>query len=207
MDHVSVVCRRRQFSRRTEEAYRFWIRRFILFHKKHHPREIGAPGAVEFINDLAVKQRVAASTQIQALNALVFLYRDVLELELGPLVGLQRVQRKARVPVVLSVAEVRAVLQCMHGTSRLMAAMLYGSGLRLGECSHLRVNDIDFANGLVLVRHGKGGKDRNVPLAQRMVPALNRQVNAVLQLHARERQADRGYAPMPGALHRKYPKA
>ena len=138
MDQVSIVCRRRHLSRRTEEAYRFWIRRYIYFHAKRHPSDVGPTGIVAFVNDLAARQHVAASTQSQAFNALLFLYRDVLDISTGSLAGLRRIQRLRRLPVVLSTDEVRATLVHMVGTPRLIAELLYGTGLRvtnrLGPC-------------------------------------------------------------------------
>jgi len=139
MDQVSALCRRRHLSRRTEEAYRFWIRRYILFHHKRHPRDLGTQGIAPFVNHLATARHVAASTQSQALNALLFLYRDVLEVDVGHLDGLRRVQRPSRLPVVLSVEEVREALAMMQGTTRLMAELLYGAGLRVTECVTLRI--------------------------------------------------------------------
>lgn len=176
MDHVSVVCRRRHLSRRTEQAYRFWIRRYIHFHGRQHPRVVGSNGIVAFINHLATVGRVAASTQSQAVNALLFLYRDVLEMEAGHLGGLRRVQRRDRLPVVLSADEVSAVLAQMEGVAALMAHLSYGSGLRVTERMTLRVKDVDLQSGLIHVRGGKGGKDRSTVLPGRLQHPLQRQL-------------------------------
>ena len=174
MDQVSALCRRRHLSRRTEDAYRFWIRRYILFHHKRHPRELGTQGIAPFVNHLATARHVAASTQAQALNALLFLYRDVLEVEIGHLDGLRRVQRPSRLPVVLSVEEVRDALAMMQGTTRLMAELLYGAGLRVTECVTLRIKDLDFRAGTITVRSGKGAKDRTslIPSSLKQSPQV-----------------------------------
>lgn len=206
MDLVSILCRRRHLSRRTEEAYRFWIRRYILFHGKQHPRALGTQGIAQFVNHLAVDRKVAASTQSQALNALLFLYRDVLGVEVGHLDGIRRVQRLSRIPVVLTTEEVRDCLARMHGTPRLMAEMLYGAGLRVTECMTLRIKDLDFGARTIAVRSGKGAKDRTTLLPECLREALHRHMLNVVALHKRDLSRGQGYAPMPGALHRKYPK-
>jgi len=207
MDQVSTVCRRRHLSRRTEEAYRFWIRRYILFHGKQHPREVGASGITPFVNYLATARQVSASTQSQALNAVLFLYRDVLELEVGHLDGLRRVQRLSRLPVVLTTDEVRRVLASMHGTSRLVAELLYGAGLRVTECMTLRVKDLDLQAGTITIRAGKGGKDRTSLLPQTLVQTLQQHLLRIAALHRRDLARGLGYAPLPCALERKYPNA
>jgi integron integrase len=207
MDQVSALCRRRHLSRRTEEAYRFWIRRYILFHHKQHPRVLGPLGITPFINDLAVNRQVAASTQSQALNAILFLYRDVLELEVGHLDGLRRVQRPSRIPVVLTVEEVRDTLRYMQGTSQLMAGLQYGAGLRVAECMTLRIKDLDFGSSTVTVRSGKGAKDRTTVLPRKLVQPLQRHLLQVVALYKRDVLQGRGYVPLPGALDRKYPHA
>jgi integron integrase len=207
MDQVSTVCRRRHLSRRTEEAYRFWIRRYILFHGKQHPREVGASGITPFVNYLATARQVSASTQSQALNAVLFLYRDVLELEVGHLTGLRRVQRLSRLPVVLTTDEVRRVLASMHGTSRLVAELLYGAGLRVTECMTLRVKDLDLQAGTITIRAGKGGKDRTSVLPQTLARTLQQHLLRIAALHRRDLARGLGYAPLPGALDRKYPNA
>lgn len=166
LDQVRQVLRVRHYARRTEECYVQWIRRFILFHGKRHPRELGAAEVEQFLTDLAVRGQVAASTQNQALNALVFLYAQVLELELGRFDAV-RARRPKRLPVVMSPEEVRRVLERIEGANglfRLMAQLLYGCGLRLHECCQLRVKDVDLARGQIIVRAGKGNKDRVVML-------------------------------------------
>lgn len=207
MDQVSLVCRRRHLSRRTEQAYRFWIRRYIHFHSRQHPRVVGANGITAFINHLAIAGRVAASTQSQALNALLFLYRDVLEEEVSHLSGLRRVQRRDRLPVVLSIEEVSTVLARMEGGPALMAHLLYGSGLRVTECMTLRVKDVDLQAGLIHVRAGKGGKDRSTVLPERLQQPLQRQLLRVASRHKQDLARGAGFAPLPNALERKFPGA
>jgi len=160
----AAVCRRRHFSPRTEESYRYWIRQYIFFHTKRHPRDLGVTEVEAFLNYLAVTRKVAASTQTQALNAIVFLYDSVIGQPLGTMPGLKRVQARHRVPVVLTPDEVKRVLDLMKGTPRLMAETIYGAGLRVNECVTLRVKDIDFGAGVITVRDGKGGKDRTTVL-------------------------------------------
>jgi integron integrase len=154
-----------------------------------------------------VAGNVAASTQSQALNAVLFLYRDVLEIEVGTLPGLQRIQRSTRLPVVLTVAEVQAALAAMQGTPRLIAALLYGAGLRVTECLTLRIKDLDFGARTITVRSGKGAKDRASVMPEALVGPLHRQVLRAMALHKHDLNHGRGYAPLPGALQRKYPNA
>lgn len=207
MDQVSVVCRRRHLSYRTEQAYRYWIRRYIYFHSRQHPRVVGSLGIVAFINHLATAGAVSASTQSQALNALTFLYRDVLEVEVGHLSGLQRIRRKDRLPVVLSTDEVADVLAHMDGIVALMAHLLYGSGLRVTECMTLRVKDVDIKASLIHVKAGKGGKDRTTVLPDRLQHPLQRQLLRVATLHKQDLARGAGFAQLPNALERKYPGA
>jgi len=207
MDQIHEVCRRRHLSKRTEEAYRFWIRRFIFFFDKRHPRELREADVAKFLNHLAVKREVSASTQTQALNALVFLYRDVLASPLEKLPGFNRVQQRQRIPVVMATSEVSAVLKQMSGYTALMARLMFGSGLRVEECCTLRVKDIDFASAIVSVRDGKGAKDRTTVLPGSLKGDLQAHLLRVAQLHADDRNRGAGLAPMPGALERKYPKA
>jgi integrase len=156
--------RERRYSRRTEQAYVFWIRRYILFHDRRHPRHLGPEHVREFLSALAVRERVAASTQNQALAALRFLYERVLGMSLAAIEGIVPARRPRRMPVVLSKREMRALLARLQGPIRLCAGLMYGSGLRLLECLTLRVKDIDFDRREIVVRDGKGGKDRPTPL-------------------------------------------
>lgn len=166
LDQVRSCCRVRQYSLRTERAYLGWIRRFILANGKRHPRDMGAPEVTAFLSGLATRDHVAASTQNQALSALLFLYRVVLDIELPWMDDVVRAKRPRRLPVVLSREEVGRLLASLDGVHWLMAGLLYGAGLRLMECLRLRVKDVDFARQEITVREGKGNKDRRVPLPQ-----------------------------------------
>jgi integron integrase len=207
LDQLSIVCRRRHFSHNTECAYRYWTRQFVLFHGKRHPKEMGAMEVESFLNHLASERHVAASTQSQALNAVVFLYGEVLGQPLGQMTNLKRVQRRTRVPVVLTTEEVRATLGQMVGTSRLMAELIYGAGLRVHECVALRIKDIDLTTKAVSVRNSKGSKDRTTVLPERLVSPLQQHLLRVAALHRDDLAAGAGLAPMPDALARKYPSA
>ena len=160
LDRVRSAVRLRHYSPRTEEAYAGWIRRFVIFHHKRHPTEMGDAEVRQFLTHLAEKLEVIASTQNQALNSLVFLYREVLQLPLGKMEPFVRAKRRKNLPIVLTKAEVQSVLKHMEGVPRLVAILLYGSGLRLLECLTLRVKDLDFDRMEIRVRRGKGGKDR-----------------------------------------------
>jgi integron integrase len=209
LDQVRQVLRVRHYAVGTEDAYVHWIVRFIRFHHTRHPRDMGAAEVSQFLTDLAVRGRVAASTQNQALNALVFLYRQVLEIDPGRL-NLVWADRPKRLPVVLAAGEVAAVLDRIEGAGgvfRLMARLLYGSGLRLAECCRLRVQDLHLARGQIVVRAGKGNKDRVVMLPRAAAGDLDRQLDWRRRLH--ERDVARGVArvELPYALERKYPRA
>jgi integron integrase len=207
LDHVREAARVRHFSRRTESAYVGWIRRFIFFHGKRHPAEMGAPEVTQFLTALAVQGRVAASTQNQALSALLFLYRDVLGHDLPWLDEVVRAKRPARLPVVLTPEEVRALLGRMHGVPRLMATLLYGAGLRLLECAHLRVKDVDFARNQLTVRSGKGDKDRATMLPAVVKADLARHLERAKRQHEEDLRHGAGWVELPSALARKYPNA
>jgi integron integrase len=196
LDRVRVALRTRHYSRRTEEAYVAWIRRYILFHRKRHPAEMGAPEITRFLSSLAVE-----------LSALLFLYRAVLELDLPWLDGVVRAKRPQRLPVILTREEVRAVLQPLEGVSRLMAHLLYGAGLRLLECCRLRVQDVDFGRNQIVVRTGKGDKDRVTMLPEVLKADLARHLEGVREQHARDLQHGAGWVELPTALGRKYPNA
>ena len=183
------------------------MRRFILFHGKRHPDQLGPPAIESFLNHLAVEEHVAASTQNQALNAIVFLYRRVLLRDVPQLDALVRARKPRRLPVVLTVTEVRAVLERLEGPTRLVAGLLYGSGLRLLECLELRVKDLDFERLEIRLREGKGRKDRVAPLPRRLVDPLRSHLARVRDLHASDLAAGFGEAPLPAALARKYSNA
>src|ERR1700747_380998 len=160
LDQVRDVIRRKQYSIRTEQAYVDWIKRFILYHDKRHPREMAEEEVTQFLTHLARDRDVAPSTQNQALSALLFLYKDVLKQDIGRLEKVERAKKPSRLPVVLTRSEIKRVFAHLHGTPKLMAGLLYGSGLRLMECVRLRIKDIDFALAQITVRDAKGGKDR-----------------------------------------------
>ncbi len=207
LDQCREVCRFRHFSPRTEEAYVHWIRQFILWHGKRHPRDLGAAEVRQFLGHLASGRGVAASTQNQALNALVFLYREVLGGALGELGEIERARRPTRMPVVLSRAEVQALLGRLTGTQQLIGRFLYGTGVRLLEGLRMRVKDLDFARGQVLVRGGKGDKDRVTMLPESLREPLQAHLHRVRDRHGRDLAAGLGEVWLPGALRQKWPKA
>ena len=207
LDRARAAMRVRHFSLRTEEAYIGWIRRFIRFHGLRHPADMGAPEVGAFLTHLAVKGRVSASTQNQALNALLFLYREVLERDLEELGGIVRARRSALVPVVLTRAEVAVVLGHLEGVPWLVAALLYGGGLRLNECLELRVKDVDVGSGQLTIRAGKGRKDRVTTLPRLVVPRLEAHLSRVKAQHEADVARGEGRVVMPDAVARKYPRA
>jgi len=207
LDQVRDAIRLRHLSRRTEEAYVHWIKRFIFFHSKRHPREMGEKEVADFLSALAVQGDVSASTQNQALNALLFLYRNVLKVELGWLEDVVRAKKPRRLPVVLTREEVAQLFGVLNGPPRLMATLLYGAGLRLMECCRLRVKDVDFGGQRLLVRAGKGNKDRVTILPRALQPELATHIEAVRRQHQADLARDAGWVEMPGALGRKYPNA
>ena len=207
LDAVRLRLRARHYSLRTEEAYVGWIRRFVVFHGKRHPRDLGEPEINAFLTHLAVKDRVAASTQTQALAALLFLYRHVLEIPFPKLETLIRAKRPRRLPVVLTREEVRSVLDHLHGAPKIVATLLYGGGFRLLEALRLRVKDVDFARAQVTVRDGKGGKDRVTMLPQAVREPVLAHLAVVRELHRADLAAGFGAVFMPDALDRKYPGA
>ncbi len=207
LDRVRDVARLRHLSLRTEEAYAGWARQYILFHGKKHPSAMGAAEVREFLTHLARDRRVAASTQNQALNGLVFLYGAVLKEPLGEIGAIERPRRPARLPVVLSPEEVGRLLDAMEGSFSLMARLLYGSGMRLLECLRLRVKDVDFANGQCVIRDGKGQRDRVTVLPQSLREPLKRHLARVRTLHLADRRAKVPGVFLPGALDRKSPRA
>lgn len=197
----------RHYARRTVYSYERWLRRFLRFHKLRHPREMGSPEINAFLTHLAVKEQISASTQNQALAALLFLYRHVLEIDPGDLNGVVRARRPKRLPVVLSVAEVRAVLQQLEGPPALVCGLLYGGGLRLMEALRLRVQELDFAAHQVVIRGGKGNKDRLTVLPQTLMSPLQIHLQDVKRLHRQDLAAGWGQVPLPGGLVRKYVNA
>ena len=207
LDQVRARIRVKHYSRKTEAAYCGWIRRFILANDKRHPRDMGGAEVEAFLSRLAVEGDVAASTQNQALAALLFLYREVLGLDLPWMESVVRAKRPARLPVVLSVAEVRRVLDVVESAYAPMIRLLYGTGMRVSECVRLRVKDVDFARGAIVVRDGKGGKDRVTMLPASLQPALQEAIARALAVHAADARAGFGAVFLPHALARKYPNA
>jgi integron integrase len=207
LDRVREALRLRHGSRSTEKSYVGWIRRFILFHGKRHPVEMGAPEVTRFLSFLAIQGKVAASTQNQALSALLFLYRHVLHQDLPWLDDVVRARGPKRLPIVLTRDEVRAVIAELHGTPRLMATLLYGSGLRPFECCRLRVQDVDFGMNQIVVRNGKGAKDRVTLFPAVAKRALTQHLQHAKRQHERDLSRGAGWVELPDALARKYPNA
>jgi integron integrase len=206
-DQLRERLRLRHYSIRTERAYVAWTRRFILANGKRHPRELGGAEVERFLTDLAARDDVASGTQNQALAALLFLYREVLGVKLPWMEDVVRAKRPRRLPVVLSRPEVDALLAAMDGQTRLMAALMYGTGMRVMECVRLRIKDLDFNRNEIIVREGKGDKDRRVPLPSRLREDLRRALDRALTLHRRDIADGFGEARLPHALARKYPSA
>lgn len=207
MEIVRLRLRERRYSRRTEEAYVHWIRRYLVQHGRRHPRDLAEPEVRSFLSWLAVDQGVAASTQNQALAALTFLYDAVLERPLARIDGIEPAAHSRHVPVVLSEAEIRAILRALDDPIRLCAAIMYGSGLRLLECLHLRIKDVDRDRHEITVRSGKGDKDRRTPLADLCLPLLDRLFKARQISYARDRRQDVRVDGIAPSLLRKYPGA
>lgn len=207
LDQVREQIRYRHYSIRTEKAYVEWVRRFVLFHGKRHPKEMGVAEVRSFLTHLATDRSVAAATHHQALSALLFLYKEVLGVDLPWLGELERPKKPRRMPVVLTPAEVRSLLDQLDGTHALMARLLYGTGMRLMECVRLRVKDIDFSRGEIMVRDGKGGKDRVTMLPAAAAADLKAHLEKVRALWKRDRVDRMEGVYMPDALARKYPNA
>ncbi|MCB0353533.1 MAG: integron integrase [Bdellovibrionales bacterium] len=204
---VQEVLRRRQYSLATERSYLHWITRFIRFHRMRHPVQMTEKEIVEFLSYLANSRRVTASTQNQALNALVFLYREVLRVDIGDVSTFERSKVPRNVPVVLSREEVARILDELEGQPLLMCSLLYGCGLRLSECLQLRIKDLDFDRGQIVIQKSKGYRDRIVPLPRSILKVLLDTVSKRVELHERDLSEKEGRVNMPEALARKYPKA
>ena len=207
LDQVRSRIRFKHYSIRTEEAYVDWIRRYIRFHRNRHPVELSATDVEKFLTHLAADRGVAASTQNQAQSALLFLYREVLAIELPWLDGVVRAKTPSRLPVVLTRAETAALLVAMRGTHRLVGELLYGTGMRILEALRLRVKDVDFGRREILIRNGKGAKDRVTMLPERLRMRLREQVASAQRLHEFDLRDGFGAVSMPVALARKYPVA
>jgi len=207
LEQVRDAIRRKHYSLRTEDTYVHWIKRFIYFHGKRHPRDLGEAEVTAFLNDLARVRNVASATQNQALSAVLFLYKEVLRTPLAWLDGLDRAKRPVRVPTVLTQDEVRRLLARMEGTKWLIVSLLYGSGLRLRECLKLRVKDVEFSYRQIVVRDAKGAKDRVTMLPESVIEPLREHLVRAKALHESDLASGHGDVEMPYALARKYPKA
>lgn len=207
LESLRDCIRLKHYSIRTEQAYVDWVRRFILFHGKRHPRDMGEAEVCAFLTYLAIDRQMAPSTQSQALNALVFMYKQVVGRPLGDLLHAVRAKKPRRVPVVLSRAEVRDLMRVLDSEYWLPVCLLYGSGLRLMECIRLRVKDLDFEHRAIVVRQGKGGKDRVVTLPDDIQVPLRRQLEKAKLLHDKDLREGLGAVYLPYALARKYPQA
>jgi len=207
LDQVRDKIRVKHYSIRTETQYLQWIKRFIFFHGKQHPRDLGAGEVEAFLSHLATEGNVSASTQNQALSALLFLYKEALGTELDWLDGLVRAKRPQRMPVVLTRDEVEKLICALDGTHWLLGSLLYGIGMRLMECLRLRVKDVDFGYGQILVRDGKGEKDRVTMLPKTLIVPLRNQLQKARQIHDLDLLEGYGEVNLPYALARKYPRA
>lgn len=207
LDQVRGVIRLKHYSIRTEQSYLGWIRRYILFHKKRHPREMGGEEVTQFLTDLAVHGNVTASTQNQALNAILFLYKEVLKVELPWMDGIHRAKKPSRLPVVFTRAEVKRLLAQLDGTLWLMASLIYGTGMRLMECVRLRVKDVDFHYKQIVIRDAKGQKDRVTMLPESLIEPLRNHLVRVKERYDQDLREGYGRVYLPHALDRKYPNA
>jgi integron integrase len=207
LDQVRQAIQTRHYSYMTERAYVHWIKRFILFHNKRHPEEMGEAEIGRFLSSLATDSHVSASTQNQALNALLFLYREILNKDIGYVSGVVRAKRPHRLPVVLTRQEVRSIVGCLYGSNWIMAMLLYGAGLRLMQCLRLRVKDVDFTSNQIVVRAGKGDKDRHTMLPAAVKEPLTKHLDVVRRQHQRDLERGLGRVTLPNALERKYPNA
>jgi len=207
LDQVRERIRTLHYSIRTEQSYVSWIKRFILFNRKKHPKDMGKLEVEAFLTHLAVNRKVSAGTQNQALNAILFLYKQVLNIELPWLEDVTRAKKPKRLPVVLTVREINSVLSFVDGIRGLVAQLLYGTGMRLMECVRLRVKDIDFERKEIMVRDGKGGKDRVTVLPEKIIAELENHLSRVKLLHNQDLSEGVGCVYLPFALEKKYPSA
>src|SRR5919109_4769319 len=207
LDQIRHAIRIRHYSPKTEETYVHWVKRFIFFHNKRHPVEMAEPEIGRFLSSLATESKVSGSTQNQALNALLFLYHQVLGKEIGYVNGVMRAKKAPRLPVVLTRGEVQALLSYLDGSEKIMATLLYGAGLRLMECCRLRVKDIDFSQNQIVVRAGKGDKDRYTMLPATVKESLINHLDDRKRQHQNDVEKNLGRVVLPNALDRKYPKA
>jgi integron integrase len=207
LDQLIDILRTRRYSPRTAEVYAHWVRRYVRFHGMRHPRDLDESHIRRFLSHLATAARVSAATQNQAMAAILFLYREVLRVPMGPPQGIEPAKRPHHVPTVLAVDQVEVVLSELSGSVRLIASLLYGSGLRVTECCTLRVKDLDLGRGEILVRAGKGGRDRRTMLPAALVPPISAHLERVRALHDRDLRKGAGAVTLPDALERKLPAA
>ncbi len=207
LDQVSDALRLKHYAYRTEQTYKDWVKRFILYHNKRHPTQMGVTEIQDFLTHLATQKNVAASTQNQALSAILFLYRHVLNQPIEFPTDIVRAEKSRTLPTVLTPAETRAVIENMRGTPQLMAKILYGGGLRLMECLRLRIKDIDFGLGQIIVRDGKGEDDRATVLPEALIAPLRQQLQNVARTHQQDLKNGYGEVHLPYALAKKHPNA
>ncbi len=207
LDQVREVISLKHYSIRTEKAYVNWVKRYILFHNKTHPSELSETHIREYLSYLAIDKNVSASTQNQAFNAIIVLYKHVLKIELDDINGIERAKRRRKIPVVFSPAEAKSVLANMSGVNKLMASLLYGTGMRLMECVRLRIKDVDFSDNRIIVRDGKGKKDRITILPETLIDILKLQIKRVKLTHEQDLLDGFGSVYLPNALSEKYPSA
>lgn len=207
LNNVRVDLRAKHYSKRTEQVYISWIKRYILFHNKRHPAEMGKEEIKQFVNYLAVKENVSSSTQNQALQSILYLYKNILKKDVGWIQEIKRAARIKHLPVVFSKKETIRIIDQLQGTVKIIVSLLYGGGLRLSECLNLRIKDIDFDYKQMIIRDGKGEKDRQTILPDSIVAELKKHLNKVYKLHKNDLQKGRGETILPYALKRKYPKA
>ncbi|PKL81755.1 MAG: integron integrase [Ignavibacteriae bacterium HGW-Ignavibacteriae-3] len=207
LDEVRSTLRANHYSRKTEESYISWIRQFILFNNKIHPENLGPADIKNFINHLSIERHVSSSTQNQALQGILYLYKNVLKKEIGWIDDIKHATRVKHLPVVFSKREVIKIFEHLEGIPRLVISLLYGGGLRLSECLNLRVKDIDFDYNQIIIRDGKGEKDRHTVLPVSIQPELKKHLNEVYRLHKKDLARGRGSTILPYALKKKYPNA
>lgn len=207
LDQVRIEMRTNHYSPKTEESYVGWIKKFILFNGKIHPEKLGIEEIRNFVNDLAVKKKVAASTQNQALQAILYLYKNIIKKDIGWIENIKHAARVKHLPVVFSKRETMKIFEHFEGTPKLVVSLLYGSGLRLAECLNLRIKDIDFDYKQIIVRDGKGEKDRHSVLPTTIIPELKSHLNEVYKQHKKDLTSGKGETVLPYALKRKYPNA
>lgn len=207
LEQVRQTCRLHQLSYRTEKIYLLWIKRYILFHMRRHPIEMGVQEIKHYLTFLADKAKVAPSTQNQAYSALLFLYKNVLDKDISKIIMIKKPKKSMKIPVVFTKDEARMVLNNLHGRAGIMAGLMYGAGLRLMECMRLRVKDIDFGYEQIVVRDGKGRKDRKTMLPKSLIKDLNMQIKKVKEIYERDLRFNYAGVSLPYALERKYPNA